>query len=83
MSAVLAALAAALLASPQVQAPSTETLAKWGNEIGALLLKGDTDAVALRFAPNVVAVLPPGVSGRGGTASRIETGRSARWARRR
>jgi hypothetical protein len=39
--------------------PTRETLQKWGNEIGAFLLKGDTDAVALRFAPSLVAVLPP------------------------
>ncbi len=38
--------------------PSRETLLKWGNEIGALLLKGDTDAVAERFAPSVATVLP-------------------------
>ena len=46
-------------------APTRETLQKWGNEIGALLLKGDTDAVALRFAPSLVAVLPPWRFGQG------------------
>ncbi len=74
MNAVLAVLAAALLSSPQATpapqassppAPSSETLVKWGNEIGALLLKGDTDAVALRFAPNLVHVLPPWRFGQG------------------
>jgi hypothetical protein len=46
-------------------APTRETLQKWGNEIGALLLKGDTDGVALRFAPSLVAVLPPWRFGQG------------------
>ena len=46
-------------------APTRETLEKWGNEIGALLLMGDTDAVALRFAPSLVAVLPPWRFGQG------------------
>ncbi len=68
MNAVLAVLAAALLASPQApQAqspaasppPAPETLAGWGREIGALLLKGDTEGVGARFAPSLVTVLPP------------------------
>ena len=78
MNAVVALLAASLLASPQVtqapqappatppaSPPTAETLVKWGNEIGALLLKGDTDGVALRFAPSLVAILPPWRFGQG------------------
>ena len=81
MNAVLAVLAAAALASPQAQQapaaspgsppapraqpPSPETLVKWGNEIGALLLKGDTDGVAARFAPSLISVLPPWRFGQG------------------
>ena len=45
--------------------PTAEALIKWGNEIGALLLKGDTDGVALRFAPSLVAILPPWRFGQG------------------
>jgi dienelactone hydrolase len=46
--------------------PATkDDLLKWGNEIGALLLKGDTDGVALRFAPSLVSVLPPWRFGQG------------------
>lgn len=55
--------------APQGQSPASpptpETLVRWGNEIGALLLKGDTDGVALRFAPSLVAVLPPWRFGQG------------------
>jgi len=81
VNAVLAVLAAAALASPQAQQapaaspgappapraqqPSPETLVKWGNEIGALLLKGDTDGVAARFAPSLISILPPWRFGQG------------------
>jgi dienelactone hydrolase len=38
---------------------------QWGREIGELLLKNDTDGVALRFSPQLVAVLPPWRFGQG------------------
>lgn len=44
---------------------SNESLAQWGKEIGALLLKEDTDGIAERFAPSLVAVLPPWRFGQG------------------
>ena len=45
--------------------PTKEELTRWGNEIGALLLKGDTDGVAARFAPSLITVLPPWRFGQG------------------
>lgn len=101
MNTVVAALAAALLATPQAapppgaagQAPpqpapvplphpatrpdspanlpppgpaaTPEAMLQWGNEVGALLLKGDTDAIAERFAPSLAVVLPPWRFGQG------------------
>lgn len=50
---------------PPAPAPTPETMLRWGNEVGALLLKGDTDAVAERFSPTLAAVLPPWRFGQG------------------
>ena len=44
---------------------SNESLIQWGTEVGALLLKKDTDGIAERFAPSLVAVLPPWRFGQG------------------
>lgn len=71
MLATFAALAASLaLAAPQAVPPSepgpatpaaspAATPVQWATEIAALLQKGDTDAVAARFAPSLASMLPP------------------------
>jgi hypothetical protein len=67
MLATFAALAASLaLAAPQAARPAdpgpatpAATPVQWAAEIAALLQKGDTNAVAARFAPSLASMLPP------------------------
>ena len=51
-------LAALLLAEPSAAQPSADRTAALAGEVAALLSKGDLDAVAARFSPQMAAALP-------------------------